>query len=178
MRRTSYPLLVVILLVSMSWSGTLAQTPGSDVNTAATCPVTFQPGLLDDPPMGWGSYETAYGGEDLRATLKHGGVFMVTDTLVNEAGEFWDKFLFWAPEFSSSSLEVTGHRLDAEAPPLRADPSSGTAGGLAAILYFPTTGCWEVTGTRGDDSVTFVLLVVRVPEFDQATSGQAHTSAP
>ena len=161
MRRLYPSLMALILLVSTSWLVTTAQTPAADVNSATTCPVTFQPALLDDPQFGWGSYQTAYGSEDLRVTLKHGGVFTVTDNLVNEAGEYGDKFLFWGPEHSDSFLEITGHRLDADAPPLRADIAPSSAGGLAVALYFPTTGCWEVTGTRDDDSVTFVLLVVR-----------------
>jgi hypothetical protein len=165
MHRVRFVVTFLAVVVSISMVGTTAHSPETDLNMAMSCPLTFQPGLLENPPMGWGSYQTAYGTDRLRVTLKQGGVFVVTDALVNEAGEYGDKFLFWAPEISSSPLKVTGHRLDAEAPPLRASQSPASAGGLAVGLYFPTTGCWEVTGTRGEDSVTFVLLISRIPEW-------------
>lgn len=155
------PFVMSIMLMVMP--AVLAQTPAAGINDGLICPVTFQPGLLDEPPMGWGSYGTAYGGEDLRVTLKPGGAFVAPNALVNEQGEIWDKFLFWGQGHSDTPLRVAGHRLDAEAPPLRADSNAGS-GGLAVGLYFPTTGCWEITGMRGDDTVTFVLLVSRAYE--------------
>jgi hypothetical protein len=65
----------------------------------------------------------------------------------------------------TGDLQIHGHRLDAVASPLRADvqPNSYPARGfLPSTLYFPTEGCWEVTGTIDDNSLTFVTLVLKV----------------
>jgi hypothetical protein len=60
-------------------------------------------------------------------------------------------------------LIIVGRRLDAPAPPLRADIPGGNAfyGFTPTALIFPTVGCWEVTGRVGASSLTFVTLVER-----------------
>lgn len=65
-------------------------------------------------------------------------------------------------------LNVTGHRIDANAPPLRLE-TNGTAyretGFQASYLIFPTPGCWEVTaqlGDRTDSKITFVTRVEKI----------------
>jgi len=69
-------------------------------------------------------------------------------------------------------LNVTGHRLDADAPPLRfetATPNS-ESGFLASYLIFPTPGCWEVTaqiGDRADSRITFVTRVEKIGDGPQ-----------
>jgi hypothetical protein len=64
----------------------------------------------------------------------------------------------------SGQLKITGRRLDAEAPPLRAEVRDGyvNRGFQATYIIFPTPGCWEVTGRVGDSSVTFVTKVIKV----------------
>lgn len=64
----------------------------------------------------------------------------------------------------SGQLKIAGRRLDAEAPPLRAEVPDGYGdrGFQATYLIFPTPGCWEVTGLVGNSSVTFVTKVVKV----------------
>jgi hypothetical protein len=63
-------------------------------------------------------------------------------------------------------LTIHGKRLDASAPPLRADipEGYGDTGFQATGLIFPTEGCWEVTGKVGQTSVTFVTRVVKIDE--------------
>jgi hypothetical protein len=60
-------------------------------------------------------------------------------------------------------LTIEGRRLDAPAPPLRAEipEGYGATGFQASGLIFPSQGCWEVTGRVGEASLTFVTLVVR-----------------
>lgn len=58
------------------------------------------------------------------------------------------------------TLEITGQRLDAQAPPLEAHipccyPTRFQATGLA----FPTEGCWEVTAKAADSVLSFVVRV-------------------
>jgi hypothetical protein len=64
-------------------------------------------------------------------------------------------------------LNVTGRRIDGEAPPLRFETGTpnSDSGFLASYLIFPTTGCWEVTaqvGDREDSKITFVTRVEKI----------------
>jgi hypothetical protein len=60
-------------------------------------------------------------------------------------------------------LTIDGRRLDASAPPLRANiPAMGVDGFQASALIFPTPGCWEVTGHVGNTSLTFVTRVIKI----------------
>jgi hypothetical protein len=59
-------------------------------------------------------------------------------------------------------LQINGRRLDGPAPPLRAEipDGYGEIGFQATGIIFPTDGCWEVTGSVGAASLTFVTLVI------------------
>jgi hypothetical protein len=64
-------------------------------------------------------------------------------------------------------LNVTGRRIDADAPPLRfeTNASNRDSGFLASYLIFSTPGCWEVTaqiGDREDSKITFVTRVEKI----------------
>jgi hypothetical protein len=63
-------------------------------------------------------------------------------------------------------LTIRGRRLDAPAPPLRADIPNGyrESGFQATALIFPTQGCWEVTGQVGETTLTFVTRVVKLEQ--------------
>ncbi|MGB7876602.1 MAG: hypothetical protein WBL25_19645 [Anaerolineales bacterium] len=68
------------------------------------------------------------------------------------------KVAWFRPE--GATLEITGQRLDAQAPPLDAYvpccyPTQFQATGLA----FPTEGCWEVTATAADNVLSFIVNV-------------------
>jgi hypothetical protein len=58
-------------------------------------------------------------------------------------------------------LRIEGERLDAPAPPLRAEipDGYGTTGFQPTGLIFPTKGCWKVVGSVGSARLTFVVLV-------------------
>jgi hypothetical protein len=60
---------------------------------------------------------------------------------------------------------ISGRRLDAPAPPLRArvPDGYGDRGFQVTGLIFPTAGCWDVTGHLGDASLTFVTFVIPPP---------------
>ena len=64
----------------------------------------------------------------------------------------------------SGKLTIEGRRVDAAAPPLRSEVSSGygNRGFQATYVIFPTPGCWEVTGRVGDAKVTFLTRVVKI----------------
>jgi len=64
------------------------------------------------------------------------------------------------------SLSVSGKRLDAPAPRLKADIQQGfdNEDFQPSMLQFPTPGCWEVTAQVGeikDSRLTFIVRVVQ-----------------
>lgn len=66
-------------------------------------------------------------------------------------------------------LNVTGRRIDADAPSLRFETNqtndAHSNGFLASYLIFSTPGCWEVTaqiGDRVDSKMTFVTRVEKI----------------
>ena len=61
---------------------------------------------------------------------------------------------------AGSKLEISGRRLDAQAPPLEADvPCCYPTRFQATGLYFPTEGCWEVRAKAADSVLLFVVWV-------------------
>lgn len=74
----------------------------------------------------------------------------------------------WWTVGTTGQLTIQGRRLDAPAPPLHAQVNSGTPEtGFAKVtdgrfwassISFPTDGCWQITGTAGQASLTFVVL--------------------
>jgi hypothetical protein len=75
-------------------------------------------------------------------------------------GSIAAKFGWWREE--QGRLRIEGRRLDAAAPPLTAHipDGYGDAGFQATRIKFPTEGCWEVTGSVGNASLTFVTRVL------------------
>jgi hypothetical protein len=131
---------------------------GRSANGTAQCPVTLPTGdHRHGDPAGLG--RQGYGNRGLWVGLwPHGRVRATKDNL-NRRGEIlmkfpWDRAL-------RGRLHVTGLRIDAEAPPLRALlPDYGVTGFQASALIFPTEGCWEITGRIAQrSSLTFVTRV-------------------
>jgi hypothetical protein len=85
-------------------------------------------------------------------------------------GAFSQKVFWWRQGYDPWSeqqpnLVVTGRRLDAPAPPLRADRATNAfaADIKAAMLVgvnIPTPGCWEITGQYAGTTLSFVVWVV------------------
>jgi hypothetical protein len=75
------------------------------------------------------------------------------------SGPKWNKVLWIRPQ--GTALTVTGRRLDGDdAMPLRAEiPCCYPTGFQASGLYFPTSGCWEVTARAGGSELKFVTKV-------------------
>jgi hypothetical protein len=76
------------------------------------------------------------------------------------------KFGWLRGEGLRGKLKIHGRRLDAPAPPLRAEipEGYGDSGFQATGIVFPTEGCGEVTGEVGEAQVTFVTRVLRSSE--------------
>ena len=131
-------------------------TPSANPSTTKACPVT-----LPGPEV----YNVGnYGNNALATHLSPGGVTVImADDHAPANGPYGTKagWFIMAP----GVLTITGRRLDAGAPPLKADRSAGSAthGFVMTGIEFPTLGCWEVTGHVDGKSLTFVTLVTQDP---------------
>src|SRR5689334_11238911 len=74
-------------------------------------------------------------------------------------GSLRTKFPWWRAV--RGHLAITGRRLDAPAPPLRAEVSTayGETGFQPSGLIFPSDGCWAITGRVGNAELTFITEV-------------------
>lgn len=88
------------------------------------------------------------------------GVLAVGSDFVEDDGSIGMKFGWW--RVAPGELTITGRRLDVSAPPLHADVPEGYGedGFQATGVFFPTEGCWEVTGSVGRSTLTFVTFVI------------------
>lgn len=145
-----------------------AQGPGSPstrltrtpTNATPTCPVTLPNGILPSPsPNPW------YGTTALSVALWPDGKVIVSPSQVREDGWLYMKFPW--NRGVSGELTITGRRLDAPAPPVesRVPDGYGVRGFQSSGIFFPTEGCWEITGQVGDASLTFVTLVVKAGQY-------------
>src|SRR4051812_43721001 len=151
----------VVALVALA-SGCASCGPkferASSTAIRGTCPVTIPSHAPRPRGNPFGPSHFNYGNRYLRAhlhwrrgvlragTLPGGG----SSAIVNPDGSIRAKLGWWRA--LDRKLIITGRRLDAPAPPLRAEAggdSGGAAGFQASALTFPTVGCWRgVGGTR------------------------------
>jgi hypothetical protein len=140
---------------------------GSKASTA--CGVTI-PARSGKPAAVSGPDAFNFGSTDLRAALYWpqgrltAGVLPDGGTMatINVDGSITVKVGWWRGV--PGELVISGHRLDGEAPPLRADVPEGYGprGFQPTGLTFPTTGCWRVVGNVGDAELTFVVRVSKI----------------
>jgi hypothetical protein len=106
---------------------------------------------------------SVYGNGKLFVDLNMNGVLVVPSDMVRPDGTIWWKFPWW--RLIRGDLTVTGHRLDAPSTPLvpYVPAGYGDIGFQASGVYFPSEGCWQITGTVARSSVTFVALVIKKP---------------
>lgn len=130
---------------------------------AKRCPVTLPghtgPAGARQAFFGWGA---SYGnGELWVGGLWPHGVIAAGPGFVDRHGRVGMKFGWWREV--PGRLRIIGRRLDAPAPRLLADVPSGygATGFQASGLIFPTEGCWEVTGTVGQTSLSFATFVIK-----------------
>jgi hypothetical protein len=129
---------------------------------AGRCPTTKPskgPAELQNTLFGWGS---SYGNGKLWVGgLWPDGVIAADSRFVEADGSVGMKFGWWHED--PGKLEITGRRLDGTAPPARGDVPDGygLTGFQASGVYFPTEGCWEVTGRVGATTLRFVTFVIK-----------------
>jgi hypothetical protein len=95
----------------------------------------------------------------LTAGIRPGGGAMA---IINRDGSISAKLGWWLGV--PGKLVIRGRRLDASAPPLRADVPDGygSRGFQATRLTFSTVGCWQVIGKVGRARLSFVVKVTTV----------------
>src|SRR6266852_6378753 len=148
---------IMALIMSMLGPGLWAEPK----NAQAACPVTKPNG---NTPPGERSCPNCIGNGALWTGLWPDGKVVFSSGgpgSISKDGSLGMKFWWWRGV--RGKLTITGRRLDAPAPPLRAriPEGYGDIGFQATGLIFPTVGCWEVTGKAGDASLRFVTLVVK-----------------
>lgn len=119
------------------------------------CPVTLANGVS---PPGQPSH-LSYGNGRLWVELYPQGQVRAHSDDVRPDGSLAIKFP-WTRGVRGQ-LTITGRRLGTTAPPLRAwiPDGYGRIGFQSTAVIFPTPGCWQVTGTVGRVSLTFVTMV-------------------
>lgn len=166
-RLSALPLLLALLVgcagpaqVARSVTTTTAPPPEARPTEAARspCPVTLP--NRSTPTADWGS--TSHGNGTVYTELWPEGTVLADPSYVRPDGSIGMKWPWWRGV--PGPLTVAGRRLDAPAPPLWAEVPDGypVRGFQPSGLHFPTDGCWEVTGSVGDASLTFVTLVLKV----------------
>jgi hypothetical protein len=147
----------------------------------ASCPVTLpsDPAFIPpDPyptvPPGPGFW---HGTPGLWARLDSTGVWTGIpshSTLAPNEISTRNKFFWWTPDYRpigppDPRLKVEARRLDAPAPALpqpwvtNAHVPEWGGWTMLIMLDLPTLGCWEVKGTYGADTISFVVWVAPPP---------------
>ena len=150
-------------------SGSANDEPAEGSEASAACTVTIPTRPVNSSAES-GPDAFNFGNTDLRAALYWprgrltAGVLPDGGTMatINADGSITVKVGWWRGV--PGELSISGHRLDGEAPLLRADVPEGYGprGFQPTGLTFATTGCWEVTGEVGDADLTFIVLVTKI----------------
>jgi hypothetical protein len=143
-------------------SGAAASKPWP--TAPADCPVTIGKPAPAEIGSGLFGASSAAGNEGLWVGgLWPNGVTAAEPVFVNADGSIGMKFGWW--RVASGTLAITGQRLDGTAPAATGDVPDGygLTGFQASGITFPTEGCWEISGTVGSATLTFVTYVIKVP---------------
>jgi hypothetical protein len=167
---------VAILLASSGGTdGDRGASAGSPTQPERGCPVTVP---NDSTPPGQPPTGTYHGNGKLWTISGSQGTFVVArksapeylgpggeiavDGILAPDGSVAIKAPWWRGPGVRGRLRLQARRLDAPAPPVDRTISPhgyGLTGLQAMGLSLPTVGCWKVTGSVGEASLTFVTLV-------------------
>ncbi len=137
----------------------------------ASCPVTKEPAPsleqanaphdgVPYPGQFW------YGHDGLWTDLPQSGVWAA---LPHDSHGYGNKLFFWHRDYDwdvepEPPLTITGRRLGAEAGPLEVPPpTNGQTDDLGMFMLsganFPTAGCWEVTASYHEATLSYVIWI-------------------
>lgn len=139
----------------------LQATPsaGSDQNEGFVCPVTQPNGNVPPYEEPWSLW---YGDGQMWTYLWPESTITIGPDRIQDDGKLAVRLVWWRNP--GEELTIRGRRLDADAPPLEAEIPKWDreSPGQRSDIFFPSAGCWEVTGQVGDHELTFVTRVVQV----------------
>ena len=154
------PVFSLFCLCSVALSQNRTTSLAVAADSTSECKVTKPNGQA---PLGQPRGPDIYGNDALSTVLFPNGVVEFSPRgpgFVLSDGSLMMKFPWW--QKGDAPLEITGRRLDATAPPLRAEiGGSGDVHMVPTYIIFPTTGCWEVTGKVSEVSLVFITKVVK-----------------
>jgi hypothetical protein len=151
--------------------------PPSATWAAFACPVTI-PNDSQPPPggggIGPGSLST-HGNGLLWTILPDDGIWRVRAQSVHPDGSIEEKFVWWrrptgesvqtvdgvvtAETTFAGDLSISTRRLDAASEPATATTRHEGVH-VGSTITFPAGGCWEITGTAGQDALTFTVYML------------------
>jgi hypothetical protein len=109
---------------------------------------------------GW---NRAYGNSELWiGGLGEDGVLKATQRMVDGEGYIGWKAAWW--RLKPGIISITGHRVDDAGIVIMSEVPEGYGlnGFQSTRVRFPGEGCYEITGTMGDEPLTFVTYVIMV----------------
>ncbi len=143
----------------------------------ASCPVTLAPAVPFTPPglpeMSKDDNAFWYGSEKLWTNLPRSGTVWGwaprgPDQADLTAKIFWGSVNYDRHKEGNANLKVTGKRLDGDAPPLQAQPTTNALGdpydAMLTGVYVPTPGCWEITADYKGQKLSFVVWLYAVKQ--------------
>lgn len=155
---------IFILLIASSLAVVTAQTP--EVFACNTTePVTDRPAVDVDP---FGEDESVYFEDGIWVSVPDDGLLELSAAQSVSFGELqgWrtETFTWLREEGVEGFIVVSGERLDEESDlqpqtPLSPQRQYVQVGWVETGIAFPDEGCWEVTGTVGHHSITWVMDV-------------------
>ena len=171
--RTTAPLLLIAVLLAGCMRGEAADdpvprpaaaaeaSPVANKLVAGTCPLTLPNGRTPTKAAGMN-----HGNGRMWTALWPHNVVIAEPDYQREDGSVGMKWPWWRGV--KGDLAIEGRRLDGEAPPLRADIPGGYGdkGFQPSGIYFPTEGCWQVTGKAGRAELTFVTLILKAARYE------------
>jgi hypothetical protein len=120
------------------------------------CPVTVPNGSL---PPGVASGAAYLGNGGLWTSLWPHGLVLVPPDDIGRDGWLGMKFPWWRGPGVRGHLHISGYEI-ASGESIRAQTSGyGVTGFNATGIFFPTEGCYRVTGEADGTELTFVTLV-------------------
>lgn len=142
-------------------------------NPPKDCPLTVPQSPTFMPPAPYNTLNSFkdhfwFGSNSLWTIIPENGIW---DGLPYNSSGYTQKILWWRDGYvwtdePEPNLIVTGERLDAEAPLIRASKAtnayaSDIGSAMLVGMDFPTTGCWKITGKYNDNTeLSFVIWVM------------------
>ena len=157
-------ILTSIIAIAGSMAAASAQTPVA-FECETTPPATDRPSADVNP---FGEDESVYFEDGIWVSIPEDGVLELsaerTVTFGNLEGWRTETFTWLRDDGVEGFVVVSGERLDKPSDlqpqtPLSPQRQYVQVGTVRTGIAFPDKGCWEVTGTVGDHSITWVMDV-------------------